>query len=215
MSASTYINPDKWMGIYAWTASTLRGISGESNLTQTISRHKRIAQQFGHTVHCKISGISLEIYYQGLGCWDRKYTNNCSQGTHVHCSMLRGSSIHSLHSFENIQNLLFLIQLSFYISFSSTHTHTASSENHGTKPRNNGHAAHTLLLFRMSQVIWLQSASGDQTVTQPLQHTDIPMIMMTCYTLPGLRTSVSWDWETNIETERQCVGGWGTMSGCH
>lgn len=27
----------------------LGGISGESNLTQTLSQHKRIAQQFGHT----------------------------------------------------------------------------------------------------------------------------------------------------------------------
>lgn len=87
------IKPDKWTGIYMWTAWTLGGISWESNLTQTLSWHEKMPQQLGHThahtylwedslVHCNISGISsLQIYYQGLGCSDRKYTHTCSSST--------------------------------------------------------------------------------------------------------------------------------------
>ena len=66
------LKTDKWMGVYTQTASTLRGNSGESNLTQTISQHERRAQQFElrHTLNCNISGICTEIYYTGLGCRD-------------------------------------------------------------------------------------------------------------------------------------------------
>lgn len=169
MSASTYISPDKWMRIYVWTAWTLRGISGESNLTQTVSRHERIAQQFGHTVHCNISGIPSEIYYQGLGCGDRKYTHNCS---HVDTTQW-GSSIHC----TDLQ------------TYTLQHNQSSASV--------------------VSPVIWSESASSDQTATGLTTRRltvppAIPMIMMKCYTLPGM-TSVCWVWGTDTETEALCV----------
>lgn len=66
----------------------LRGISGESNLTQILSQLKRIAQQFGHTQFIATSLESSPWRFIAKG-WAARTENahNYSKGTNTHMSI--------------------------------------------------------------------------------------------------------------------------------